>query len=162
MNIGTKQLIEITGISAVVLSLIFVAWELRQSNRIAIATAETDLRSANRELISLVADNSILAAVIVKARDTSVQMNSTEQEIFKSYARASFNILSQANAAFENGLLTTYSLDIYRNRITRDLDIDPALINHFAQTVRDFDLHLSNTELWNYLVDELRSRGLEF
>ena len=96
---NNKKITELIGIAALVLSLIFVAWELRQSNRIAIATAEADLRAGNREANATVAENPELAGIIVKARETNASLDLVEDEILRSYASAQFNLLTQANAS---------------------------------------------------------------
>lgn len=162
MKFDSKQLAEILGITAVIFSLIFVAWELRQSNRIAIAAAESELRTANRELSSLVAENLALSETIAKARNDIGNLTPAEEVSLHNYAQASFNVLTQANAAHVNGLLTSYSLDIFKESIVRNFRDYPFLVHYFARNVSDYSLYSGNSELWTFLVDELGNHGYTF
>jgi len=66
MKLTTTQFIEIIGVFSVVVSLLFVAFELQQSNRIAVVNANqiriSDIQDINREL----ALSEDLAKVLVK------------------------------------------------------------------------------------------------
>ena len=162
LKITTKQFTELLGISALVVSLVFVAWELRQSNRIAIATAEAELRAGSREFNSLVAENPELAAILVKAREPNAILTPIEDEILRNYARTGFGLLTQMNAGYENGYLTSYTLEIFKTFITRNLDNNPSWVKYFEENTRDFKLNSYDSELWIHLVDELENRGAKF
>jgi len=159
-----KNIIELIGITALVVSLVFVAWELRQSNRIAIAiaTAEAELRTGNREFNSIVAENPGLAAILVKAREAGARLDPIEDEIHRSYARTGFNLLTQANAEYENGLLSNYTIDVYKNFIIRNFNQNSMWVQYYAENVREYNLHRVDSELWIFLVSELENRGVEF
>ena len=68
MKLERKQLIELVGALSIVASLVFVAVEIRQSNRIAVATAENEVRAATRELFLLTIEDPGVAALTLKAR----------------------------------------------------------------------------------------------
>jgi len=162
VNISAKQLAEILGVIAIVASLVLVASELRQSNRIAIATAEAELRASQREVNSLRAENPELAEILVKARDPSSQLNPIEEEIVQGYAAAQFAVLSQANASQVNGLLSDYSIEVYSHAILTMLDTYPLFAKYWAEIASDSEFRRGMTPIWDSLLDALTDRGYEF
>ena len=162
MKIGTKQLVEFIGITAVVISLWLVASELRQSNRIAIATSEADLRSSQRDVNSLAAENPELAAVLVKAQDITSQLDPIEEQVLRSFSAAQFSVLTQANVSNESGLLTSYTLNIYANGMRITLNRYPLMTKYFAESARDYKFRRGMSPLWDSLLNLLGELGYEF
>lgn len=162
IKITPRQFVEFIGVASLIGSLIFVALELRQSNRIAITAAESDIRSAVRENRSLVAENSELAAIIAKSSNSDAELSPVEVLQLENYSQARFNIFTQVNAAYTNGLLTDYSLEIYKKSISDAIRNSPYDAENYYQTVRYYDLNLTNSVLWNHLVSELEILGYEF
>lgn len=73
MKLTITQFVEIIGISSVVISLLFVAFEIQQSNRIAVVTANqtrtSDIQDLDREL----ALSEDLAIILVKLDSNGAQ-----------------------------------------------------------------------------------------
>ena len=144
--------------SRVVASLLFVALELRQSNRIAIANVETQLRATDRELSIRIAENPDLAALINKL-GVDAELSPTEERQATNFAQAAFAGLSQANQAYENGLLTEYSVGIYQTQIAEYLEATPGIGKYWANTVRFYGLENTDSPLWSAMANELKERG---
>ena len=162
MKIENKRLFETAGVISVVLSLLFVAYQIQQANRIALAEAEADLRSSVRELNLTIAESSELSRIAVKARDNPSDLTPVEEYQLRYMASSHFSILTQANQAFENGLLSTYSLNIHRIMIKDTLDANPAFADAYADIAKRYGFEEGTSALWDELLEELRLRGYDF
>ena len=69
MNLDRNGVIEIVGIMTVVLSLLFVAYEIRQSNAIAIGTTSYELSRNWMSSNELIITNPELRSLVVKLTD---------------------------------------------------------------------------------------------
>jgi len=113
MKLETKQLIEMLGVVAVVLSLIFVAYEIRQSNRIALATAEMEVLNNASALNELRITDDELRSLILKIREGNGSYNpdSNETEMMNAYITRFMNLVLSKEAAYRNGVLSEDSLN---------------------------------------------------
>ena len=159
MKIDQTRLFEFVGILAVVLSLMFLAWELNQSNRIAIASAETELRGANRDLRMQIAGNSELASLINKLKQVNPELSPVEETQVLNYARAEYNIYGAANQAYLNGVLTERSLSLFRTNLVALLNEKPGLVEYFAERAKTFNYAYGESPMWDTLLNELSKRG---
>lgn len=159
MKFQEKQLFEFVGILAVVLSLVFVAWELRQANRIAIANSEAEIRTAVRDLNLSVAENPELGLLVAKLIRNDTELSPGEEARRIAYAQARFNIYAQINAAYQNGLLSEYSLDVYRVSLPDILRREPGIVETFADIARMVKFERGSSPLWDTLLTELSERG---
>ena len=75
-----KDAIEAAGIVAVIASLLFLAFEVRQTNRIAVASIEIGLRNGYSEINRGVYSDNGIAELLVKATDTDVEWSSVEYQ----------------------------------------------------------------------------------
>jgi len=158
VKIDKPPFFEIIGMAAIVFPLVFVAWELRQSNRIALAGTEADLRTADMELAIRVAENPALAVIVEKLQNNS-ELSSLEDIQASSYATAAFATLAQANQANISGLLTGYSLDIYQTSIADWLDSTPGLAKYWFEIATYYDFQQGESPIWDTLLAELKDRG---
>ena len=161
MRFTQKLWFEIVSVVAVVTSLIFLTIEISQSNRIALTTAETELRRTVLDLNMRVAEDSELSGILVKLRQGEAL---TQEEDFRalSYAGAAMGILTEANVAYSNELLSDYSLGIYMRLIDDFLVRTPEIGRYWSSIVIQYNLHESDTPLWKHLTEKLSSLGFEF
>ena len=73
MNLTTKQSLEILGVLSVVLSLLFVAFEIRQTNQIAMVATEIEIRNNFSELNEAMFSDPDLSVLLEKCADPDYQ-----------------------------------------------------------------------------------------
>ena len=89
----------------VLAGLIFLALEIRQSNRIAIATAEMSIRDYYFAINELSATDVRMAELLARARDANAQFTPTEVEQLDGYVFMNLNTWRAIEIAYSNGLL---------------------------------------------------------
>jgi hypothetical protein len=109
MNIDTRQLIEIVGVTAVVVSLLLVALELSQTNSIAIASMEYELRDNYSSINELVLSDRDVAELLNKAKDPAYQVSDIERVQAYEYVARYSNVWAAVESAYDQGMLTEES-----------------------------------------------------
>lgn len=162
MTITNKQIIEIVGIIAVVLSLLFLTFEIRQSNKIATASAEGETREWAREVRTRIAENPEYASLMLKLKSENEELSPLEEERAYAHAIQYISVWSQSNAAFENGVLSEYSFGINLKDIGVNMSRYPGLVEFFAKGAEDYGFEYGTSRMWDTLLDELSERGYKF
>lgn len=107
-----KEIAEIIGVIAVVASLLFLGYEIRQSNQIARSTITYELANNYSEINEIVWSSPEVAALHVKARDAAYSPTEIEIEMLRAEARRYMNIWGAVEIAYRNGHQTREQLDI--------------------------------------------------
>ncbi|HAJ76755.1 MAG TPA: hypothetical protein DCM64_09905 [Gammaproteobacteria bacterium] len=128
MKIGTKEIVEIIGILAIVLSLLFVASELRLSNTIAIRESREAVVNHFFELSSTRYENPEVAALIAKLKDSTQSLNEEELIRAEGLADTYINLAGLINSSYAAGTLSDEVLEAYMSFFTRVFDELPVLI----------------------------------
>jgi len=157
MKSTTKDYLDLVGIAAVILSLLFVALEIRQSNRIAIADSETAFRTRVIELQSRVIENDELAAALVKLRNRDSEITPIENEKVYSWVLSSQTNWRSVEAAFRNGLVSEQTMNIVLATPRSVLGKYPGLEPYFRQIADDFGMTPDNSLIWQSIFRELNS-----
>lgn len=112
MKFENRSLLEGVGVIAVVLSLLFVAFQIQQANRIAIATTEIEVSNNYTELNEFIMENPEFWDLYYKAREPGVELTIVERSIYSNWARRLFNIWRGIDTAYRNGMVPeeTYSI----------------------------------------------------
>ena len=107
VQIEKKQILELVGIATVVLSLMFVAYEIRQSNNIATVSNSNDIYGKFNAVNEALMSDPELAGLIIKAGKVEKLGDLTESEIlrFNGWIQFLLNIWVSANIAYDNGQL---------------------------------------------------------
>ena len=153
-----RQLAEILGLLSVVLSVIFVGFELRQSNRIAIATAENELRSSQRELIQTVVENQEISQLL---EQSIINGSVPPEEQFRHYWFVTwhFSIWASGALQYDNGLLSDYSLNILTNTVRDFIENNPAALPILDLRMQVLEIESGQNALWDVLVEAMESQG---
>ena len=110
---------EIFGIVSVVTSLLFVAFQIQQSNKIAKVTTEYEIRNNHSSSNEIAMSDQAFAALLFKSTDPTFRPEGAELAQLISFTLRSVNFWAAAGTAYENGMLTneTYEfvLDDMRN-----------------------------------------------
>lgn len=99
-----KEIAEFVGIVAILASLLFLGFEIQQSNRIAIASTEIGIRNAYSEFNRSIHSGSNMADLLSRAKDAGVEWTPAE-EVKMSMAIADvMNIWQTIETACINGI----------------------------------------------------------
>ena len=108
-----RQILEVVGIVAVVFSLVFVAYEIRQSNKIATVSNVNEIYDRFTAINEALMSDPELARFLLKANGAEKISDLTESERLRvsSWQHFLLNIWLSANIAYDNGQLAeiTYS-----------------------------------------------------
>jgi hypothetical protein len=111
----------------VLVGIIFLAIEVRQSNRIAIATTEISVRDQYRSNNELVLANDAVAELLVKAADANAEFSAVETEKLYAYLYVYINTWKGIEIAYENGMLPLSTFDVALDDVRNVLQDYPAL-----------------------------------
>jgi len=122
---------EIIGIVSVVISLLFVAYQIQQSNKIARVTTEYEIRNNHSSSNEIAMSDQDFATLLFKATDPTFEPAGGELAQLIAFTLRSVNFWAAAGTAHENGLLTndTYEfvLDDIRNFINSMPGLHPVV-----------------------------------
>ena len=138
-NSHLREIVEIVGVISIVASLLLVAWEIRQSNRIAAAEIEMQLANGFNEMNMSRATTPDFAKLFPKmSAPSSHLVTATEESQLRGLAWHFVNLYFAAQIAYDNGLLDARRLDTYRLDLQQTLDRFPGLHPGFLQIYDDF------------------------
>ena len=134
MKIPSKLLFETISVIAVVFSLLFVAFQIRQSNDIAISTNENDVRANFSALNEAIMLNPELAELLYRSEDPEFIAEGRDRVILMSYIARNMNAWRTAVNSYEIGLLSQLSYDAVFDDIRFFIEQRPGL----DSLLRDF------------------------
>ncbi|MDE0755845.1 MAG: hypothetical protein OSB26_14465 [Woeseiaceae bacterium] len=91
MDFSSRKIVEIVGFLAVIASLLFVAYEIRQSNRIALGTTAYEIQRNWISINDAIATDEELAALLIKLGDENAELSALEQVQSAAYGRRFIN-----------------------------------------------------------------------
>lgn len=112
MKWTSKQFVEAIGLLAVVLSLLLVAYEIRQSNRIAVVNTEFDLRNRYQATNLALLTDPEMVDFLVRMRTPGVPLEGPDQVRAAAWTYLSLNTWVATALAYESGVTTEQT---YRN-----------------------------------------------
>ena len=95
----------------VLVGIIFLAVEVRQSNRIAIAASEISVRDQFSSINEQVLANDDVAKLLVKATDIGSEFSAAETEKLYAFFYVCLNTWMGIEVAYENGMLPRSTFD---------------------------------------------------
>ncbi len=138
-NSHLREIVEIVGVISIVASLLLVAWEVRQSNRIAASEIEMQLAQGFNEMNMSRATTPDFARLFPKmSAPGSHLVTATEESQLRGLAWHFVNLYFAAQIAHDNGLLDPRRLDTYRLDLQLTLDRFPGLHPAFLQIYDEF------------------------
>ncbi len=127
-NSHLREIVEIIGIISIVAALLLVAWEIRQSNRIAAAQIEMGLaRGFNETNVSRATEPDFAKLFPKLSSPGNHLVTATEQSQLSGLAQHLMHLYHAAQVAHDNGLLSAQRLDMYRLDFQQVLDRFPGL-----------------------------------
>ena len=123
-----REIVEIVGVISIVAALLLVAWEIRQSNRIAVAEIEMRLGNGFDELHLQRATRPDFAKLYPKMSAPDKHLvTATERSQIEGLAEHLVNLYYSAQVAHDNGLLDAQGLESYRQDLAQTLERLPGL-----------------------------------
>ncbi|MCG8369644.1 MAG: hypothetical protein MJA32_03910 [Proteobacteria bacterium] len=132
-----RDTVELVGIIAVVLSLLLVAYEVRQSNRIAQATTTYEIGRDVNQFNELGYSDPEFAALLVKLRDPDFKPSKVEAMQVRLLANRFVNLWTIQEKAYRNGLLSDVQFAMTKADVVTVMGAFPALIEHWGFVLRD-------------------------
>jgi hypothetical protein len=127
----TRAIVELTGLAAVVVSLLVVAYEVRQSNRIAQATTTYEIARDVNDFNVLGYSDPGFADFLTKLRDPQAAMSPADRLRARLLANRFINIWTVQEKAFENGLLTRDQFEATKRDVVDVMAAFPGLMPHW-------------------------------
>ncbi len=140
--------------TGVLVGIIFLALEIRQSNRIAIASTEINIREQFKTINELVLANDTVAVLLVKAKDTSSEFSDVEMEKLYSYLYAHMNTWMGLEVAYDNGMLTRETFDAALDDVRGVLGEYPAM-KPIAQDIMESYASAADSDIYDAIRDVL-------
>lgn len=126
------------GLISVVASLLVVAYEIRQTNQIAIVTAEIELRNNYSDLNELMATDRDLIDLLVKVEDPKYEMSRSEFIRLRSFGFRFLNIWIASEIAYENDMLPESSFQVVLDDIDHTIRDASYMQPVFKEIVKNY------------------------
>ena len=152
---AVRETVEVVGIVAVVLSLLLVAYEVRQSNRIAQATTTYEIGRDVNDFNVLGYSDPNFAAFLLKLRNPEFDATPVEALQTRLIANRFVNLWTIQEKAYRNGLLTDTQFALTRADVVTVMTVFPALKKPWRDMLRD-EPRLLDYEVLAPLREELR------
>ncbi len=154
MKITTTQIIEIVGITSVVISLMFVAYQIQQTNQIAVVTTELETMNNFSSLNEAIFSDGEFSSLLTSSMKP--EFTPTEDEItrLRSWVYRSHNIWLAAETAYENDMLSESTYQGVLNDISFNIGFNPYLRSLHREVMPNYP-GLSETLTYQALQQEL-------
>ena len=122
----------------VLVGIVFLALEIQQANRIAIATSEISIRSEFKSLNELVLANDDIARLMVRAKDSGSDFSPVDTEKLYAYLYACINNWLGIEIAYVNGMITEMTFKVALQDVREVLQYYPALQPLMRNSLNDY------------------------
>ena len=89
----------------VIAGIFFLAFEIRQSNRIALVANETDIRKSYADLTAAIFSNRDSAELLARATDPNAEFDDVELEMLSAHVLTMLNLWTAVEIGYDNGML---------------------------------------------------------
>ena len=127
MNIERKKFIEIVGVLAVTVSLLFVGFELRQSNIIAVRETRTEIAKIYYDLGRITLEDPSIALIRTKLRSTGSELTAEQEEQAFGLAMMYVGAWMTINGSVDAGLLPDGVIENYIGTVRDTFSTYPGL-----------------------------------
>ena len=143
----------------VIAGIIFLALEIRQSNRIAIASTEIAIRESWAALNESIYENAEIAEIIFKARNSDAVFSGPQKEMADSYVARMFNTWNAIERAYANGMVPESTLGEAKEDIKWAIDTYPSFRPYFQDNVETYT-SIEESEIAKTVIRVLESHQL--
>ena len=145
---NNSRIIEIVGLLAVVISLVFVGYEIRENTKLASAQALLELSQLSQENLLLVVDNDSLNELLLRAEKDHSNLSQEEHRKVRQYIYAVWNTYEAAFQFREKGILSEIDFRPWLGAIYIDYvaELDKYFLNEGYIVLDEALINLANTE----------------
>lgn len=154
MKIEVQRVVETIGILAVVLSLIFVGLELRQSNDIAIRDARNEITQRRSDIARLEIENSSLRKLLVQLSSANAILSQEQSIELKGLVRLYIGYWASIQAAHEGGFLPERVYEVYLNSTKLTVEEYPSLAKAVKERMEELGVGADLGEIYAVLLQE--------
>ena len=122
----------------VIAGILFLALEIRQSNRIALVTNEVSIRQTYAESNRATFTNKESAELIARAQDSGAKFDATELEMLSAYVFSQLNLWAAIEIAYDNDMLPYETFDDSQDDMRAFIKYYPAMRSLFRNTMVDY------------------------
>lgn len=149
-----NEWLHIVGNLGVLGGLVFLALEIRQTNRIAIATAEITVRESFASSNESVYANPEIAALLARARQADAEFSDTELVMLDYWLSRMTNIWIQIDRAYSNGMVSEATFAVAIADMKWTIDEYPALRSYVEEWADTYHSN-SDTRLYQAVKQHL-------
>ena len=139
--LNQKSLVEGIGLAAVIASLLFVAFEIRQSNRIAIGTTAYEL---NRNWMAInelyLTDPKVLELIVAVSDKEFIPKDEEQREQVEAFARLILNNWIAIEDAYNNGIASEILYLLALEDVKAVISKRPGLLPTYVAVTSHYDL----------------------
>lgn len=139
--IDRKSLIEGLGVVAVIASLLFVAFEIRQANRIALGTTSYEL---NRNWMAIneiyVTDPEVRTLIVALNDENFIPEDELQREQAEAYARRILNNWVAIEEAYANGIASEVIYRMASEDVKAFITKRPGIVRIYKTVASQYDL----------------------
>ena len=146
-----REYFELIGLIAVVLSLLLVAYEVRQSNRIAQATTTYEVARDVNQFNELGYSDAEFAKLLLKLTDDDSEYSEVQSLQVRLLAHRFVNIWTVQEKAYQNGLITDEQFELTKTDVLTVKNSFPGLASHW-EAVFEAQPRLRNHDVLEPLV----------
>ncbi|MDD9958452.1 MAG: hypothetical protein OXU66_05870 [Gammaproteobacteria bacterium] len=158
MKIEYTKLAELIGFVADFVSLLFVGYEIRQSNTIAKVTTEYEIRNNQSAANELIMTDPEFAALMAKWADPNSEPKGGEMMRAYAFILRQMNFWSAAATSYENGMLTDETYDWVKEDIQSTMSLPGIWL--LTREVINLRSAVGNTSIMQLVTEELDSSGV--
>lgn len=136
--------IEVIGVLAVVVSLLFVAYQILQSNRIATGAATIEVQNMYCDLVNTFLNEPELADLGAKLAANDQSLTPKEIQLAMAFGQKHFVIWDAVEAAYENGLISSRSYSIYDEGVEDIIRRWPGVVPYMINIMESWGVTLEN------------------
>ena len=141
----------------VLVGLIFLALEIQQANRIAIATTEITVRESWGSLNETIYTNPETAALLAKARIADAEFSDAEREMLDAYVSRLTNTWDGIQEAYANEMVSRVTFDTAIEDMKWTIDTYPGMRSFFEDSVETYPSS-AETELTREMIRYLEEK----
>lgn len=145
---------EIIGAIAVLATLLYLAQQIRQSNRFAIASNEIAIRNGFATLNEAQFGDTEIARLMALAQKKDSEFDDIEQIKFRAFIRQGVNMWLSIETAYENGMTSRETYEVIFNDVAWFIDDHPGARPLLKELVDTYSAH-SNGRLFQTIRESL-------
>ena len=151
------RIFEAIGVGAVVVSLLFVAYEIRQANRIAIGTTSYEMSRNYMSLNELILANPEVAALLANRDSVDFEPSPTQKTQLQAFAHRLLNQWTATEEAYDRGLVSERSYQIALDDVASVAGNSKILLPAFKVSFERYDL--SEYDVLEPLIVAIEAEG---